>query len=1028
MSLRQNALVAEKERRASLPWDDLSVREDPRVARAPLLEKPFASFKCVMRSSNFRVAVANRDAAQYHPISTYSPLATNAPSSENEDRDQARSRIATQGCTRTTGDRIPRMVTASEATQRNLIIMRLNSPILKLADFNSERQISKAVVREDGASLFCGSDDLIDQVQEGKKKDAFDELGFESSAFQDLEQEFQEVLSELVGDKSLEKFRVEYEKLHRALKKSHESEKRLIKRCRELNAEIVSNAAKVQTALKLSQEDQKTIGLLKKEIEKAWKMVDASHEKESQANSTIHKLKTEINNLTRLVEQGTGLSIGQEHSVKELLKIKEELTRDRDGQAAQITGLRTDISSLMDKVHGLESQKLDLEAEIHSMKDLLMGKQDEIDKEHRRKDLLEKELRELKASIENKQQDIKSKQQQIGQGQERIQRLELQLKEQKSLTEKALKDYESLNQRTQKLQQDLEEQISNNTQLLAENSQRQVELKAKEEEISGLELKETNSARYKDHLLKREVESSKESLKVEISSLEKEIDGYKKLSEIEKKRYDDLMRERDILNKSLVKAASSSNKQADMIKISDSTRANLEQEVQAYKTLCQEQRKNIYDLEKQIAEYIAEANESTKKYLQSMEEVKLREMNIFELQKKIAEGEAKLKQQQNLYEAVRSDRNLYSKNLIEAQDEITEMKRKFRIMNQQIEQLKEEIQSRDKDIVKEHFEHIKVQKERDSFKNELARLEAQIELAEQTIGSQQAEVQKLNHIIGEADSDRTRQKKEFDRVKNERNILGGQLIRKNDELALLYEKIKVQQSTLSKGEAQYHERLEDIRVLKIMIMDLKRELGLIRLKTSKVETLKNEVYHLERQLLQERTKVKALSEELENPMNIHRWRKLEGSDPTAYEMIQKIHTLQRRLIAKTEEVVEKDLAIQESEKKIEELQQQIKRLPGPQQAQKLSMYKHNLKEKEKQLKALSSQLNMYEVQVDTYKHDISSLTREFQEIQKRYWEVKRKEQLTVEMDKSLETSFLNSATRIMGGGFSSKPMTSTSGK
>ena len=40
-----------------------------------------------------------------------------------------------------------------------------------------------------------------------------------------------QVLTELVGDKSLERFRQEYEKLHRALKKSHESEKRLIKKC-----------------------------------------------------------------------------------------------------------------------------------------------------------------------------------------------------------------------------------------------------------------------------------------------------------------------------------------------------------------------------------------------------------------------------------------------------------------------------------------------------------------------------------------------------------------------------------------------------------------------------------------------------------------------------------------------------------------------------------------------------------------------------------------------------------------------------
>lgn len=73
-----------------------------------------------------------------------------------------------------------------------------------------------------------------------------------------------QVLTELMGDKSLERFRAEYEKLHKALKKSYEGEKRLTQKCRELNAEIVANAAKVSTALKLSQEDQGTIASLKK--------------------------------------------------------------------------------------------------------------------------------------------------------------------------------------------------------------------------------------------------------------------------------------------------------------------------------------------------------------------------------------------------------------------------------------------------------------------------------------------------------------------------------------------------------------------------------------------------------------------------------------------------------------------------------------------------------------------------------------------------------------------------------------------
>jgi hypothetical protein len=47
-------------------------------------------------------------------------------------------------------------------------------------------------------------------------------------------------------------------------------------------------------------------------------------------------------------------------------------------------------------------------------------------------------------------------------------------------------------------------------------------------------------------------------------------------------------------------------------------------------------------------------------------------------------------------------------------------------------------------------------------------------------------------------------------VINERDILGTQLIRRNDELALLYEKIKIQQSTLSKGQIQYRDRYDPV--------------------------------------------------------------------------------------------------------------------------------------------------------------------------------------------------------------------------
>ncbi len=59
----------------------------------------------------------------------------------------------------------------------------------------------------------------------------------------------------------------------------------------------------------------------------------------------------------------------------------------------------------------------------------------------------------------------------------------------------------------------------------------------------------------------------------------------------------------------------------------------------------------------------------------------------------------------------------------------------------------------------------------------------------------------------------------------------------------------------------------------LQVNNLKRELQQLRSTVANSDILKREVHHLNRELLQERTKVKALSEELENPLNVHRWKK-----------------------------------------------------------------------------------------------------------------------------------------------------------
>eukprot|EP00744_Colponema_vietnamica_P002008 GILI01003228.1.p1 GENE.GILI01003228.1~~GILI01003228.1.p1 ORF type:complete len:876 (-),score=300.10 GILI01003228.1:348-2975(-) len=837
-----------------------------------------------------------------------------------------------------------------------------------------------------------------------------DELGFESNAFEALQRDFHEVLQELVGDKSLERFRLEYEKLHRALIKSHESEKRLIKKCRELNADIVSNAAKVQTALKLSQEDQQTISTLKKEIDKAWKMVDAAHEKEQRAKETIQQLKSEISNLSRLVEQGAGLSLGQENTVNELLKVKEELTKERDMQNTTISNLHAENAQMFEKVQKLETEKLTLDNEIQGLKDMIAAKKAETEREQRRKERLEQELKALRGNMDSKHAEIKQKQALLQQGQEQIAKLEQQLKDSKAQMDKVMRDYEDLSRSSQKLSTDLDQQMQENARLIAENSAREMELRAKQEEINHVRQELLKMTKMRESVTKkvqsleeekRELEASRDMLKGDMIAVTREIESQKKQAEADRKQIEDLLRERDLLNKNVIKADERSKHQVDLVRIHENTKKNLENEITAYKSEAQKMRKLIYSLEKDREKYGIEASQANAKYYQALEELKLKDNGISELQKKIQESDAKLKQQQNLYEAVRSDRNLYSKHLIESQDEIAEMKRKFKIMNHQIDQLKEEISAKDAALIKEHLEHHKVVKDCESLRMEVTKLKKRIQSAKLVTQNQHNEIAKLKNIIQEAEEERQNQKKQYEQVINERDILGTQLIRRNDELALLYEKIKIQQSTLSKGEVQYAERLEDIKLLKLKIADMKRELAIAKQQVSNVGDLKKEVYHLQRDLLQERTKVKALSEELENPMNVHRWRKLEGSDPATYEMIQKIQTLQKRLIAKTEEVVEKDLLIQEKEKLYVELKNILARQPGPEVAEQLSIYQQNLKEKTRQMKAMASELNMYQAQVNEYKYEIERLARELQEVKRKYYEQKRREHMQREASKSM---------------------------
>jgi chromosome segregation ATPase len=831
-----------------------------------------------------------------------------------------------------------------------------------------------------------GQDD-IEHVEETMREAEreIEELGITAHEFEVFEKDFQFVLQELAGDKSLERFRLEYEKLHKALKASHDNEKRHIKRCKELNTEINSHAVKVQIALKLAKEDAQEITHIKSEVDKTWKLVDYARDKEEQLKSQLTLMKAEVVELTRRIELDDVVPVAQQQLVDSLVKEKEEVLGDKEDKFNKLKAFKERNIELSQRAAQLEENKMVLENDIRGLKDQIVTTKQQTEKEEGRKKEYETKIEETKAALDKTQLEVVGKKKEIGDMKTRIKNLQETTKQRQGELEAEQTRKKNTELYNFKLEEKLRFQEEMNHSLIVDADLKELAIKKKEEEVAFLEAdrakksKEIAVMQRKNRTSEAErlsAEAQKEETRLQMTELQRVNESLHRSNEYDRKEIENTMRDIQLLTKECVGTEGHRRREEQLLFMKGNEHKKIENEITGSRTEAAKISTLIGQLERDKEKYAIEASSALAKYTQGLEEVKLKNSIIGEVQKKNLEAEAKLKQQQNLYEAVRSDRNLYSKNLLESNEEITDLRQKYKILQHQIENLHDEINLKNNAIREELIEKKKIEEKNRAFETTKKNQENRVEVHEKTIKSYENDIAKLKHLISESEQERVKQKKEYEMVINDRDILGTQLIKRNEELAALYEKIKIQQSTLAKGEVQYQERVIDSTLLKNKIGELRKELVLSKKQVSCVPSLKREVHALQRELMEMRTKVKALREELKNPMNVHRYRKLGGTNPETYESIQKIQSLQRRLIAKTEEVEEKEFLIQEKEKLYVELKNILARQPGSEVAEQLEVYQDNLKEKAKQMKTMVLELNNYQAQVNHYKFEIERLNKE----------------------------------------------------
>ena len=491
----------------------------------------------------------------------------------------------------------------------------------------------------------------------------------------------------------MEKFRKEYEKLHRALKTSYESEKRLVKRCKELNDTILQNAARVKGAIKLTQEDSNTITVLRREIEKCWKLVETAKDKEEKARKIIQGLKDEIAKLHKIVEQGSGLSLGQDNTVHKLIRKQEELEKELEAKKEQIDDLELTKGTLNQKILKMENDILKDKEEMMKKQSTLEKYEEEQVKFERNAKLYEAQKKNFETTIEQKDESLKKfnedKNKLSDENEslkDKIVKLDIAIQNRKHEFDKKCREFTNLD----KYRRDLEKE---NEKMSKERVEMEVQITELREAFRDGEKHNKKLNRLNNQLLtekeritreKREAEFEKNITKGGVNALTREIEHLRRDTDLDKKKIIDLIRFRDMMSKSIKKAEQENVKNKEEISKKNNDISMLKEQGRAKQESSADLLKQIFTLEKDRDRFSHEASKANANLMQMVEEVKLKKNLISELKKENFEFEGKLKQQQSLYENVRSDRNLYSKNLIEAQDEVAELRRKFKIASHQI--------------------------------------------------------------------------------------------------------------------------------------------------------------------------------------------------------------------------------------------------------------------------------------------------------------------------------------------------------
>ncbi|XP_045420247.1 coiled-coil domain-containing protein 146 isoform X2 [Lemur catta] len=216
------------------------------------------------------------------------------------------------------------------------------------------------------------------------------------------------------------------------------------------------------------------------------------------------------------------------------------------------------------------------------------------------------------------------------------------------------------------------------------------------------------------------------------------------------------------------------------------------------------------------------------KYNNIVKEIKVKDLEISIHKKKKREIHRRLREFAKLYDTIQNERNKFVNLVHKAHQKVNEIKERHKMSLNELEILRNNAVTEERKLQNCMLKHANNVTIRESMQNDVCKIVSKLQEMKEKKEIQLNNIDRLANIITTMEEEMVQLRKKYERAVQCRNESGVQLIEREEEVCIFYEKINIQERMKLNGEVELHVLEEKIRFLKLKIAEKQRQIHVTR--------------------------------------------------------------------------------------------------------------------------------------------------------------------------------------------------------